>query len=197
MRDMYISTPRKKPLIMFLARIGSYFFTLKYRIFYAGRVKFGKNFITNWAFKITGPGKVTFGDNVLAWAYNEPNIFRTMDRNAEIVIGNNTRLNGICCQAKRSIKTGDNCIFGSTLLNDTDFHSIAPDRMTNPNAPIKTEPIVIEDNVWVCGKSYVLKGVHIEKGAIVGFGALVTKNVPENTIVAGNPAQEVGKVPLQ
>ncbi len=193
MRDTYVKNPRKNKLIMSLAEIASYVFTLKYRIFYRDRVKFGKNFITNWAFKISGPGKVTFGDDILAWAYNEPNIFRTLDKDAEIIIGNNTRLNGLCCQAKKSIKTGNNCIFGSVLLNDTDFHSTAPDRMTNPNAPIKTSPIEIADNVWVCGKSYVLKGVHIGEGSIVGFGSVVTKDVPANTIVAGNPAQIVGK----
>lgn len=181
-----------KPLI----GIGSYLFTLKYRIFYRDRVKFGRNFITSWKLKITGPGYVTFGDNVLAGAYEEPNIFSTYHPDAHIIIGDNCRLNGIHCQSRRSISISKNCIAGSAILVDTDHHSIYKDRVTNKESRVASAPIKIDSNVWLAGKSAILKGVSIGKNSVVGFGAVVTKDIPENVIVAGNPAQVVKDVPI-
>lgn len=52
-------------------------------------------------------------------------------------------------------------------------------------------PIVIEDNVWIGEYAAVLKGVTIGRGAVVASHAVVTKDVPPYTIVAGNPAKVV------
>lgn len=52
-------------------------------------------------------------------------------------------------------------------------------------------PTVIEDNVWVGEKSVILKGVTIGKGSIVASHSVVTKDVPEYAVVAGNPAKVV------
>jgi len=54
-----------------------------------------------------------------------------------------------------------------------------------------SSPIVIEDDVWIGENATILKGVTIGAGAIVGCNAVVTKDVPSNTIVAGNPARVV------
>lgn len=50
------------------------------------------------------------------------------------------------------------------------------------------EPVVIGDDVWIGGRVTILPGVHIGRHAIIGAGAVVTKNVPEFAVVAGNPA---------
>lgn len=55
------------------------------------------------------------------------------------------------------------------------------------------EPIVVEDDVWICYGSTICAGVHIGKGAIIAAGAVVTKNVPEYTIVGGVPARVLRK----
>jgi maltose O-acetyltransferase len=49
--------------------------------------------------------------------------------------------------------------------------------------------VTIGDDVWIGTRAIVLPGVTIGTGAIVGAGAVVTKDVPENAIVAGNPAR--------
>lgn len=49
-------------------------------------------------------------------------------------------------------------------------------------------PVVIGDDVWIDGRVTILPGVKISNGSIVGAGAVVTKDVPEYAIVAGNPA---------
>lgn len=49
--------------------------------------------------------------------------------------------------------------------------------------------VTIEDDVWIGTRAIIMPGLHIGKGAIIGAGAVVTKNVPEYAIVAGNPAR--------
>lgn len=58
---------------------------------------------------------------------------------------------------------------------------------------IKTSPVVIKDYAWISFGAIILKGVTIGKGAIVAAGAVVTKDVPDFTLVAGNPAKEIKK----
>ncbi|HWP00115.1 MAG TPA: acyltransferase [Methylococcus sp.] len=53
-------------------------------------------------------------------------------------------------------------------------------------------PIVIEDDVWINAAAMILKGVTIGRGAVVGAGALVTRDVEPYTIVAGVPAGKIG-----
>lgn len=49
-------------------------------------------------------------------------------------------------------------------------------------------PVTIDDDVWIGDRVLILAGVHIGKGAIIGAGAVVTKDVPPYAIVGGNPA---------
>jgi acetyltransferase-like isoleucine patch superfamily enzyme len=51
---------------------------------------------------------------------------------------------------------------------------------------------VIEDDVWIGFSASIMKGVKIGRGAIIGAGSMVTKDVPPYAIVAGNPAQTIG-----
>jgi maltose O-acetyltransferase len=52
-------------------------------------------------------------------------------------------------------------------------------------------PIVIQDNVWIGAGAKVLGGVTIHKGAVIGANAVVTRDIPENAIVAGVPARVI------
>ena len=56
---------------------------------------------------------------------------------------------------------------------------------------VRRSPIVIEDDAWIGARAIVLKGVTIGRGAIVGAGAVVARNVSPFTTVAGNPAREI------
>jgi maltose O-acetyltransferase len=55
-------------------------------------------------------------------------------------------------------------------------------------------PIVIEDNVWLGGSAILLPGVTIGRNAVVGAGAVVTRSVPPNVVVAGNPARVIREI---
>lgn len=55
-------------------------------------------------------------------------------------------------------------------------------------------PVVIEDNVWIGGGAILLPGVTIGRNAVVGAGAVVTRSVPANMVVAGNPARVLREI---
>jgi acetyltransferase-like isoleucine patch superfamily enzyme len=58
---------------------------------------------------------------------------------------------------------------------------------------VPTEPIIIEDDVWIGFNAIILKGVKIGAGAIIGAGAVITNDVPPYTIVVGNPQRIIGE----
>jgi maltose O-acetyltransferase len=56
------------------------------------------------------------------------------------------------------------------------------------------KPIVIEDNVWIGGGAILLPGVTVGRNAVAGAGAVVSRSVPANTVVVGNPARVVREI---
>ena len=60
--------------------------------------------------------------------------------------------------------------------------------VSDPKWNLISRDVVIEDYVWIGTNAIILSGVHIGKGAVVGAGAVVSKDVPEYAIVVGNPA---------
>lgn len=107
----------------------------------------------------------------------------------EIDVGDYTiLLPGVRISSATSITIGANSMLASgSQLSDADWHDI----YDRTSAPGRTAPIVLEENVWIGAHAHVLKGVTIGKNSIVGAGAVVTRDVPPNTVVAGNPAQRV------
>ncbi len=66
---------------------------------------------------------------------------------------------------------------------------------TSPALPLQTTPIFVGADAFVGARAFVLPGVNIGARAIVGAGAVVTKDIPANAIVAGNPAHIIGTRP--
>lgn len=63
----------------------------------------------------------------------------------------------------------------------------------DPNFRAVQAPVAIEDYVFIGPRAIILPGVTVKKGAVVGAGAVVTKNVEENVIVGGVPAKQIGE----
>lgn len=91
------------------------------------------------------------------------------------------------------VKAGNYVMFGPRVL------IVGKDHLFNkPGVPtiFSGRPLaamtVIEDDVWVGASSVIIAGVHIGRGAIVAAGAVVTRNVPEYSIVGGVPAKVIG-----
>jgi len=71
---------------------------------------------------------------------------------------------------------------------DSDFHEYA---LADGTIPLKTKEVIIGNNVWIGNNVLILKGVSIGDNAIIAAGSVVTKNVPEGSVVAGNPAKMI------
>ena len=111
------------------------------------------------------------------------------DFNGEIKIGKYCLITpGVRIMAAESILIGDACMIAhGVYISDADWHGIY-DRAE----PVgNTKPVILEDNVWIGDSAIICKGVTIGKNSIIGAGAVVTKNVPPNSIFAGNPAKLV------
>ncbi|MBK8988842.1 MAG: acyltransferase [Chloroflexi bacterium] len=85
------------------------------------------------------------------------------------------------------ITIGHNVGVGHQVLFLTGSHEI--DDSKRRVGPLMTSPVVIHDGAWLGARCIILPGVTIGKGAVVAAGAVVTKDVPANTLVAGVPAQ--------
>src|SRR5438093_13011136 len=117
-------------------------------------------------------------------------------------VGDFTLLNGALIMAEEKIDIGSHCLISWNVgIADSDFHSLdraqrlidaralAPYFENRPPRPkLKTAPVRIADNVWIGMNATILKAVIIGENSVVAAGAVVTRSVAPNTVVAGNPA---------
>lgn len=108
-------------------------------------------------------------------------------------MGVNSFINYDCIMLNNAmVKLGDNVLVGPKVSFYTAIHPI--DAKQREQWLVYAKPITVEDNVWIGGSATILGGVTISKNAIVGAGAVVTKDVEPNTIVVGNPARVLRKI---
>lgn len=107
-----------------------------------------------------------------------------------LTIGSRSLINfGCSIVAFSRVDIGERCLIGPhCMIMDTGFHQVDPDRRLDPPT---AEPITIGENVWLGARVAVLPGVTIGDNSVVGIGSVVTRDVPPNTVVVGNPARHV------
>lgn len=107
--------------------------------------------------------------------------------NGNLTIGNNTTINPGCYLDNRAkIEIGENVNISHSVRIYTAGH--------NPSSSIFEyfqKSVKIDDNVWIFPNVLIMPGVHIRKGAVIYPGSVVTHDVNEYTIVAGNPAKKI------
>lgn len=92
------------------------------------------------------------------------------------------------------VTIGDNCFIAPNVQIYTATHPINP-IVRNTGAEYG-KPIKIGHNVWIGGNAIINPGVTIGDNVVVASGAIVTKNVPDNVIVGGNPAKVIRTIDL-
>lgn len=133
-----------------------------------------------------------------ALGVNHPTVLRTLNAGAKIVIGNDCGISGGSICAVHLVHIGAECLLGANVsLSDTDFHPIAASRrrFANNINEIPFSRVYIEDNVFIGMDSTILKGVHVGSNSVVGARSIVTRDVPPNTITAGNPSKTIKRLP--
>lgn len=130
--------------------------------------------------------EVHVGNNVLL----ERKVRFSLGENARVYVGDNTYLADFSnVLAIQEVNIGKNCaISWHVLFMDTSSH---PFGYKGEIPSTKVAPILVEDHVWIGCRAVILKGVTIGTGAIVANNAIVTKDVPPGTMVAGNPARVI------
>ncbi|MDX8127148.1 acyltransferase [Methylomonas sp. OY6] len=126
-----------------------------------------------------------------------PVVIRTLRPGALVSIGNNTGLSGVAVCAAISVEIGSECLLGADVqIFDTDFHQVAANNRRFNKSPenVKCAPVIIENNVFIGAGSKIMKGVKIGSNSVIGAGSVVTRDIPENSIAAGNPARVLGRV---
>ena len=113
------------------------------------------------------------------------------DFGKNIHIGSRVFINACChFQDHGGITIGDDCQIGHNVVFATLNHGLAPeDRKTTYPAPI-----TLGRNVWIGSNATILQGVTIGDNAVVAAGAVVTQDVPPDTIVGGVPAKPIKRI---
>lgn len=131
-----------------------------------------------------------------------------------IKIGNNTFIGGSTFICVDGIEIGDDVLFswGCTVADNNSHSTRWSERKDDVKywkkgldenkigfykdwQNVKTAKIIIKNKAWIGFNSIILKGVTIGEGAIIAAGSVVTKDVPDWTIAAGNPAKVIKNIP--
>jgi len=88
-----------------------------------------------------------------------------------------------------NIIIGDYCLIGPGVVMRTANHRFEKEEVNIREQGHQIADIVIEDDCWIGANAIILGGVHIGKGAIIGAGAVVTKDIPSMAIAVGVPAK--------
>jgi len=110
-----------------------------------------------------------------------------------LIIGSNTYLGSqLNISVAQTVMIGHNCYIADRVtIRDNDGHpkNFMKRRANKPVTKEDVKPVTIANDVWIGSNATILKGVTIGNRAIVASGSLVTKDVPDDSIAAGNPAR--------
>ncbi len=107
----------------------------------------------------------------------------------DITVGRNVFVNQNCTfHDLGGVNIADDVMIGPNVSIITSGHPIKPSQR---RAFVVARPIVIEKNVWIAAGATIIGGVTVGENSVVAAASVVTKDVPPNTLVAGNPASVI------
>lgn len=190
--------------------------SLYYSIKFRGRIFIGKKS----SLKMDKTAKIIIKNNAflgIGLYYKFPaHTIIHMGHNAQIIVNGNSQIMKGCfieimpgaifeigagssineqsrIKVSRRLYVGNDCAISFKVhIIDSDIHKISKtdniNKVTNEDV---TKEIIIEDHVWIGTNVIILKGVRICKGSVIGAGSVVTKDIPEHVLAAGNPCKVI------
>jgi len=148
---------------------------------------------------IIGDGEIEIGDGVVIGRQQTWVVGLKVYERPRLVIGDNTQINyRTTISVAQEVRIGSNCLLaGGLSIFDNNSHPTdhLARRGNGPMTPADVAPVVIGNDVWIGTDCIILKGVHIGDGAIVAAGSVVVHDVAPYTIVGGNPARLLKRLP--
>jgi acetyltransferase-like isoleucine patch superfamily enzyme len=139
-----------------------------------------------------GKGRIHIGDNVRLSGKPSFSFNNHFSHLPELIIGNGTFIgHGSSISIAKSVSIGEHCLIaGGVRIYDLDGHPLdATTRRTGEtSAEEAIRPVKIGNDVWIGSGAIILKGISIGDRSIVGAASIVTKDIPPDVVVAGNPA---------
>ena len=115
------------------------------------------------------------------------------DYGSNIFVGKNCFINYNCTMLDNArITMGDNCLLAPNVSIYTAGHTLYPD-LRNMGYEYGVA-VTIGDNVWIGGNTVICPGVHIGSNCVIGAGSVVTKDIPDWSLAAGNPCRVIRQI---
>ncbi len=183
-----------------------------YKIFFkrsSGLIFIGRHCKIWYCHKITSGKTITIGDNVEINALcvegvrlgNNVTILRNTviectgnikNMGVGLVIGDDVGISQNCfIQVRGKVTIGSHVMFGPNVSIFSENHGFNDLVMPMISQPTVRGEVIIEDDVWLGTRSVILSGVRIGKGSIIAAGALVNRDIPPYSIVAGVPGKVI------
>lgn len=162
------------------------------------KIIFPKARLIRFPFDIRGKKYIRYGKNFTTGTGCRLEAYKFDKKKPKLEIGNNVQINDyVHLSCAESLIIGDNVLIASKVyITDLNHGNYSGEEQSSPQEIAKerkiyTKPVKIGNNVWIGENVSVLSGVEIGENAILGANSVVTKDIPKNCIVAGNPAKVI------
>ena len=166
-------------------------------------VTYGENLSINGRLFVHGKkAGIIIGDNVVIHSVPTVNptsgfahAYLRTEGDGIITIGNNVGISHANITSYSSVSIEDNVLIGSGVkIWDTDFHPVGYVDRVQKDESGKSLSITIREGAFIGACSIILKGVTVGRHSVVGAGSVVTRDIPDNEVWAGNPAKFIRRV---
>lgn len=186
-----VSHPREAVSVGFALLKG---YLVKARYMMNPNIKIGSNFRAYSVPRIIGPGKVIIGDNVSMFLsfLRQPCIL-THTKDSVVTIGSGSVVSGIRISCVNSVTIEKEALLGSSTIIDSDIIPTQDMVIDDKWKEEHVQPIKVGTHVWTGTNTFILSGSVIGDECVLGTGAVIQDTeVPERSLLIGNPARKIG-----